>query len=117
MLPEDVMILALGSLVFSFGNVTGAFYDGNDWIPYLISSTSTGEPGMASSLFFEHEIYPSSRKYLAKGFVVLISLSIIIISKYRKKKGILQTSYFPKDIKLHEASPIGIPNESNVGNL
>ncbi|KTW27870.1 uncharacterized protein T551_02837 [Pneumocystis jirovecii RU7] len=128
-IPEDVMILALGSLVFSFGNVTGAFYDGNDWIPYLISSTSTGEPGMASSLFFEHEIYPSSRKYLAKGFVVLISLSIslfiiflmtlyrVIISKYRKKKGILQTSYFPKDIKLHEASPIGIPNESNVGNL
>ncbi|KAG5513525.1 hypothetical protein PMAC_000957 [Pneumocystis sp. 'macacae'] len=127
--PEDIMILVLGSLVFSFGNVTGAFYDGDSWIPYLISSTSTGKPGMASSLFFEHEIYPSSRRYLAKGFVVLISLSIslfiiflmtlyrVILSKYRKKKGRLQTSCFPKDIKLHEASSIGIPNNSNGGNL
>ncbi|KAG4305921.1 hypothetical protein PORY_000831 [Pneumocystis oryctolagi] len=125
--PEDVVILVLGSLVFSsFGNITGAFYDGNVWIPYLITSTLKGQSGIANSLFFEHEIYPSSRKYLAKIFVILISLSIslfiiflmtlyrIIFSKYQRKKS-LQETYFSGYKKVQ--TPANIPNESNGVNL
>ncbi|KAG4303505.1 hypothetical protein PCK1_000023 [Pneumocystis canis] len=122
--PEDIVILVLGSLVFSsFGNITGAFYDGNGWIPYLISSTSSGQSGIASSIFFEHDTYLLSRKYLAKGYVVLISLSIslsiiflmtlckIIFSKYQRKKG-SQTPYFSKEKKNQETPSTGISNES-----
>ncbi|EMR11728.1 hypothetical protein PNEG_00162 [Pneumocystis murina B123] len=128
--PEDVTILVLGSLIFSsFGTVTAAFYDGNAWTPYLISSTLTGQPGIANSLFFEHEIYSSSRKYLAKGYVVLISLSIslsiiflmtlyrAIFTNYQRKKGSLQIPYFPKEKELHKTPLTGISNDSDRDNL
>ncbi|KTW29270.1 hypothetical protein T552_01225 [Pneumocystis carinii B80] len=128
--PEDIAILVLGSLIFSsFGTVTAAFYDGNAWTPYLISSTLTGQPGIANSLFFEHEIYSLSRKYLAKGYVVLISLSIslsiiflmtlykVILTNYRRKKGSLQTPYFPKEKELHKTPLTGISNDSDRDNL
>ncbi|QSL64712.1 hypothetical protein MERGE_002014 [Pneumocystis wakefieldiae] len=130
LVPEDVIIMVLGSLVFSsFGTVTVAFYDGNVWTPYLISSTLTGQPGVANSLFFEHEIYSSSRKYLAKGYVVLISLSIslsiiflmtlykAIFTSYRRKKGSLQTPYFTKEKELHKTPLTGISNDSDRNNL
>lgn len=128
-IPEDIVILVLGSLVFSsFGTVTGAFYDGDNWIPYLISSTLTGQPGTANSIFFEHEIYSLSRRHLAKGYVVLISLSIslfiifmmtlyrIFVSNYQRKKGTSQMFCFPREKQMHETPSTGISNESNRGN-
>src|SRR5882762_11616651 len=48
----DRMLLMSGNLVdMSFGPTSAVLFDGQDFIPYIISSTSSGDPGSVSGLF------------------------------------------------------------------
>ena len=51
-IEPDRMLLVSGSLSdSSFGNASSALFDGQTFIPYIISSSSSGTPGAISSLF------------------------------------------------------------------
>jgi hypothetical protein len=47
----DRMLMVSGSLASSFGNVSAALFDGQTFIPYIVTTSSTGAPGTVSSLF------------------------------------------------------------------
>ena len=48
----DRMLLMSGSLVnTSFGQASSVLFDGQDFIPYIVSSTVSGNPGSVSGLF------------------------------------------------------------------
>ena len=48
----DRMLLMSGNLVdTSFGQASSILFDGQDFIPYIVSSTASGEPGSVSGLF------------------------------------------------------------------
>ena len=48
----DRMLLMSGNLVnTSFGQASSILFDGQDFIPYIVSSTASGDPGSVSGLF------------------------------------------------------------------
>jgi hypothetical protein len=48
----DRMLLMSGNLVnTSFGRASSVLFDGQDFIPYIVSSTASGDPGSVSGLF------------------------------------------------------------------
>jgi hypothetical protein len=48
----DRMLLMSGNLVdTSFRQASSILFDGQDFIPYIVSSTASGEPGLVSGLF------------------------------------------------------------------
>jgi hypothetical protein len=66
-----------GSLTTSAGNASSALFDGQDIIPYFVSSSSTGTPGSVSSLFYSLSSFSfNQRHFLATGVVILISIAI-----------------------------------------
>lgn len=78
---RDVHILVVtGSLnLQGFGSASAATYDGTTWMPFLLTSKATGEVGTIATIFTENvESYDRSKKYLAKGYVILISLAIAL---------------------------------------
>ena len=47
----DRMLLMSGSLVSSFGQASSVLFDGQDFIPYLVSESASGSPGSVAGLF------------------------------------------------------------------
>ena len=48
----DRMLLMSGNLVnTSFGQASSILFDGQNFIPYIVSSTASGDPGSVSGLF------------------------------------------------------------------
>jgi len=74
----DRMLLMSGDLVdTSFGQASSILFDGEDFIPYIVSSTSSGEPGSVSGLFNSLANFSfSHHNFLATGVVILISIAI-----------------------------------------
>lgn len=50
-IESDRVLMISGSLTTSAGNASSALFDGQNIIPYIVSSSSTGTPGVVSSLF------------------------------------------------------------------
>ena len=51
-IQQDRMLWISGSLTDSnFGNASSALFDGEQIIPYIASSSASGDPGIVSSLF------------------------------------------------------------------
>lgn len=51
-IESDRMLLVSGALAdSSFGSASSALFDGSTFIPYIMSASSTGGPGLVSSLF------------------------------------------------------------------
>ena len=50
-IESDRVLMISGSLTTPAGNASSALFDGQNIIPYIISSSSTGTPGSVSSLF------------------------------------------------------------------
>ncbi|TFK44605.1 cortical protein marker for cell polarity-domain-containing protein [Crucibulum laeve] len=77
-IEPDRMLLLSGSLIdSSFGNISSALYDGQQLIPYIVASSSTGSPGAVASLFRSLSNFSfSQRRFLATGVVILISIAI-----------------------------------------
>ena len=47
----DRMLLMSGSLVSSFGQASSVLYNGQDFIPYVVSASASGSPGSVAGLF------------------------------------------------------------------
>nr|XP_031864237.1 uncharacterized protein CI109_000149 [Kwoniella shandongensis]KAA5531309.1 hypothetical protein CI109_000149 [Kwoniella shandongensis] len=77
-IENDRMLMVTGDLnLRDSGNVTSALYDGSNWYPYLVATTSTGGLGAASTLFWSQSSFSFNiRHYLARGLVVLVAIAI-----------------------------------------
>lgn len=74
----DRMLMISGDLMISGqGNVTTALYDGSQFYPYLVGTSSTGTLGSASQLFWSTSSFSFNIvSFLARGLVVLIAIAI-----------------------------------------
>lgn len=45
------MLLISGSLNSSFGQASSVLFDGEDFIPYVVSESASGSPGVMAGLF------------------------------------------------------------------
>jgi len=77
-IEPDRMLLISGSLMSnSFGNVSSALFDGHDFFPYLVSSSSSGGPGFVSQFFRSIASFSfAQRHFFPVGVVILISIAI-----------------------------------------
>jgi hypothetical protein len=74
-IESDRMLLVSGALVdSSFGIASSALFDGSTFIPYIMSSASSGAPGLVSSLF--HSISNFSFTQHRKFYHILKDLLI-----------------------------------------
>ncbi|KAL0956070.1 hypothetical protein HGRIS_002239 [Hohenbuehelia grisea] len=77
-IQSDRMLMVSGSLFdSSFGNVSSALYDGQSFLPYIVSTSASGASGAVAALFHSFSNFSfNRRKFLAKGVVILISIAI-----------------------------------------
>ncbi|KAI3615164.1 cellular morphogenesis protein [Moniliophthora roreri] len=78
LIEADRMLMISGSLDDSgFGNASSALFDGETFIPYVVSTTSTGTAGFVASMFHSFKSFSfDQRRFLATGIVILISIAI-----------------------------------------
>ncbi|RPA96149.1 hypothetical protein L873DRAFT_1695240 [Choiromyces venosus 120613-1] len=79
-LDDNQILLVMGSLNLpNFGNASAAAFDGTNWKPLFLTTTSNNQPGTIVSLFSEkQQKFSPGGKKLARGFVILISLAIAL---------------------------------------
>jgi hypothetical protein len=97
------MLLMSGNLAdSSFGTASSALFDGTTFIPYIMSSTSSGTPGFISSLFHSFSSFSfAQHHYLHVGVVILISIAIAAgVVFLLALIGILWTLFSRRDDKL-----------------
>ncbi|KAF2636371.1 hypothetical protein P280DRAFT_156594 [Massarina eburnea CBS 473.64] len=96
---QDLLILGTINITAYNATVSGAIFNGTKTTPFLLTSTTDGNPSSLSQIFVENpsSFFVSGSKHLALGFVVLISLAIalgltfllvvagVIIEWWRKK--------------------------------
>jgi len=102
-IESDRMLLVSGALVdSSFGIASSALFDGSTFIPYIMSSASSGAPGLVSSLFHSISNFSfTQHHYLAVGVVILISIAIAAgVVFFLALIGILWTLFSRRDDKL-----------------
>ncbi len=59
----DRMLWISGSLAdSSFGNASSALFDGQQIIPYVVSTTSSGDPGTIASLIFSFSSFSFNQR-------------------------------------------------------
>ncbi|KAL7423154.1 hypothetical protein Q5752_002454 [Cryptotrichosporon argae] len=77
-IESDRMLLVSGELYLSgVGNATAALFDGAEWYPYLVGTTSDGGLAASASLFWSDASFSFHvRHYLARGLVVLVAIAI-----------------------------------------
>ncbi|KAF5351821.1 hypothetical protein D9756_007372 [Leucocoprinus leucothites] len=77
-IESDRMLMMSGGLVdSSFGNASSVLYDGQSFIPYIVSTTASGQAGFVASLFHSFKKFSfAQHKFLATGVVILISIAI-----------------------------------------
>jgi cbb3-type cytochrome oxidase subunit 3 len=77
-IQDNRMLMATGNVFLSGqGNSSSALYDGQQWFPYLVGSSPTGELGAGSSLFWSESNFSFTLgRYLARGLVVLVAMAI-----------------------------------------
>lgn len=51
-IEKNRMLLVSGALSINDTSLSAALYDGQDWYPYLISTSATGSAGVISQLFY-----------------------------------------------------------------
>lgn len=62
LIEGDRMLLMSGSLVSSFGQASSVLFDGQDFIPYVVSASASGNPGSVAGLFNSLANFSFSRK-------------------------------------------------------
>ncbi|GLB37220.1 putative cortical protein marker for cell polarity [Lyophyllum shimeji] len=77
-IEPDRMLMVSGQLDdSSFGNASSALFDGQTFIPYIVSSSLTGSSGAVAALFRSFSSFSfNHRRFLATGVVILISIAI-----------------------------------------
>ncbi|KAI8386904.1 cortical protein marker for cell polarity-domain-containing protein [Blakeslea trispora] len=73
------VLLASGYLnLGEYGNVSAAFFDGSSWIPYLVTSGSTGEASLGSLFYLDQPyfvIVKAIAHHFSRPIVILISIA------------------------------------------
>jgi hypothetical protein len=81
-LPNNQVLLVSGNLVLQdFGNASSVFFDGSSWQPAFITTKADGTSGSVNSFFSQSsKSYGQiqEKKYMKRGFVVLIALAIAV---------------------------------------
>lgn len=81
-LPNNQVLLVSGNLVLQdFGNASSVFFDGSSWQPAFITTKEDGTSGNINSFFSQSSKsygQVSDKKYMKRGFVVLVSLAIAV---------------------------------------
>lgn len=63
MIENDRMLLVSGSLSdSSFGNASSALFDGQTFIPYIVSTSASGTPGTISGIIHSFSTFSFSQK-------------------------------------------------------
>ncbi|KAJ3547650.1 hypothetical protein NM688_g5377 [Phlebia brevispora] len=77
-IEPDRMLWISGTLSdTTFGNASSALFDGQQIIPYIVSSSSSGSPGMIAALIHSFATFSfTQHHFLATGIVILISIAI-----------------------------------------
>ncbi|OCH93126.1 hypothetical protein OBBRIDRAFT_790595 [Obba rivulosa] len=102
-IEPDRMLWISGTLTdSSFGNASSALFDGQNFIPYITSASSSGNPGVISALIHSFSTFSFTQKhFLAAGVVILISIAIAAgIVFLLVLIGILWTLFSRRDDKL-----------------
>jgi len=78
LIQSDRMLLLSGALSSSsFGDASSVLFDGQSFIPYIVSASASGSPGDVSGLIHSFTSFSfARRRFLAVGVVVLISIAI-----------------------------------------
>ena len=135
MIEGDRMLLLSGSLVVSsFGQASSMLFDGENFIPYIVSASASGSPGYVSGLFNSIANFSFARRsksrsnflsseanddtkstdFLAIGVVILISIAIgagivfLIVLL-----GILWTLFSRRDEVLSKFDPAEIDDDDD----
>ncbi|KAH8083815.1 cortical protein marker for cell polarity-domain-containing protein [Cristinia sonorae] len=112
----DRMLLLSGSVSDpSFGNASSVLFDGQNFIPYIVSSSSSGSPGVVSSLIHSLSQFSfTQRHFLATGVVILISIAIAAgVVFLLALIGILWTLFSRRDEKLAKFDPAEIEDDNS----
>lgn len=75
----DRMLLMSGSLVnSSFGQASSMLFDGESFIPYIVSASASGNPGFVSGLFnsLANFSFTQRRKSILSDLEILVTLFI-----------------------------------------
>lgn len=74
-LNKDQILMVTGQLVLpGYGNASAALFNGTAMSPFLFSSTSDGQPGSMSHMFYEYKNpYARTGKHHSNGIIVLVS--------------------------------------------
>lgn len=77
-LENNRLLVVSGALtMLNFGNVSSAFFDGQNWTPFLRSTRTSGSPGIVRAFSRATEVLRfSNLNHLAVGLVILISIAI-----------------------------------------
>jgi len=81
-------------------------FDGQTFIPYIVSSSASGSPGFVSGIFNSISNFSFAQKHLATGVVILISIAIAAgIVFLLVLLGILWTLFSRRDEVLSKFDP------------
>ncbi|EIW73555.1 hypothetical protein TREMEDRAFT_42413 [Tremella mesenterica DSM 1558] len=132
-IEKDRMLMISGSLILqNQGNVSSALFDGTNWYPYLIGTTSTGSLGSISKLFWSSDSFSFNiHHYLSRGLVVLVAIAIatglilLLILLYVLDTQVYEKRYLnrnePEAVRVNKEAlqPYwdNTPNSSNVDQL
>ncbi|KAF4552578.1 Cortical protein marker for cell polarity-like protein [Elsinoe fawcettii] len=101
LVDRNEVLLLTGSInVPSFGNASAVLFNGTDFAPFLLTNTADNEQGTVGRIFVQNpgNFLSTSRRGLARGFVVLIALAIalaliflivvagILMERYRRRR-------------------------------
>ncbi|KAI0048302.1 hypothetical protein FA95DRAFT_1491100 [Auriscalpium vulgare] len=115
-IEQDRMLLVSGHLTdSSFGNASSALFDGQNLIPYIVASSSTGAPGTVSALFSSLSSFSFNHRHvLATGVVILISIAIAAgVVFLLVLMGILWTLFSRRDDALNKFDPADIDDDDD----
>lgn len=104
------ILLASGFInLGAMGNVSAAFFDGDNWIPYLVTSSSEGGsvPSMNSIFFLDQPfIAPLIKKYLPTPIVILVAIAISLAIVFMIVLGAMLIVHFKRkrDTKVNPES-------------
>ncbi|KAG7446426.1 uncharacterized protein BT62DRAFT_931867 [Guyanagaster necrorhizus] len=114
-IESDRMLMISGSLDDpSFGNASSALYDGQSYIPYIVSSSNTGSTGAVAALFHSFASFNfTQHHFLATGVVILISIAIAAgVVFLLALIGILWTLFSRRDEKLNKLDVVDDDDDS-----
>ncbi len=118
-IEPDRMLMISGALATSTGNASSALYDGQNFIPYIVSTSASGTAGSVSSLFHSFSSFSFNQRsklsdplapsvsthqfseFLATGIVIIVAIAIAAgVVFLLAVIGILWTLFSRKDDKI-----------------